>query len=173
MRRGRRKYDAEDYFNFLYDLAFDSDDYISLARYLHGVDYRWHLRMDENRKFDGIEIRKYYLSDDLGYMPSDIDVDDEYIFPENVSILEMLVGFSNRICRDLTSEYEVCDIVMGILDRCGILVENWIFGEKERSVEKVIKVWISGIEKAKLFGIGGFEEMDLWTQANIWLDKNG
>ena len=171
MRRGRRKYDSEDYFNFLYDLGFDSDDYISLAKYLHGIEYKWNLRMDENRKFDGMEMRKYYLADDLGYLPEDIDIYDEYIFGEFVSILEMLVGFSNRICRDLTSEYRVFEIVMGILDRCGILVENWVFEERIDFVENVVKKWKSGIERCKLFGIEDWEGMDLWTQANIWLDE--
>ena len=39
MRRGRRVYDKEDYFNFLYDLSFDDDDNIELARILHDIPY--------------------------------------------------------------------------------------------------------------------------------------
>ena len=71
-----RKYTEEDYFNFLYDLAFTSEDYISLAKLLHNMDFEWVLRLDENRADDGIEIRKYYLADKNGYLPDTIDVDD-------------------------------------------------------------------------------------------------
>ena len=72
----RRRYSKTEYFEFLYDMAFTSDKYYELAKVLHGMDYIWYNLMDENTMYNGIEIRKYYLCDELGYMPEEID---EYV----------------------------------------------------------------------------------------------
>ena len=159
----RRKYTKTEYFEFLYDLGFGSSGkYYDLAKELHKIDYIWYNRMDENRMYDGIEIRKYYLSDDLGYMPDDIDEYDEYIFPDTPSVLEVWVGFANRLCRD-------------ILDwRVDKLVKLWVKeldlrGDKD-SVRTIMDDWMNG--ESNMFGLDESQNtQDLWSQAAIFMQN--
>ena len=166
LRRGRRRYDAEDYFNFLYDMAFDDDDNIELAHILHDMTYEWYIPLDENIEDNGYEIRKYYLSDSLGYMPSDIDIYDEYIFPKNISVLEMFVGFSNKLCRDVVSFMDVPEMIEMFLSNLGILGET---GEHEKFVKNIVKRWEMGDERYYIFEKG--EKGDLWNKASRWLEE--
>ena len=168
MRRGRRQYDADDYFNFLYDLAFESDDYIHLARVLHEISYEWYNRLDENRMWDGMDIRKYYLCDELGYLPEDIDTEDEYIFPKNVSVLEMFVGFSNKLCKTmLSSRWRVSDLVKIYCENLGVLGDC---DGDEKFVKNRVKRWLKGGFRGGLFGMG--EMGDLWSEASEWVWEN-
>jgi hypothetical protein len=169
----KKTFDSEDYFNFLYDMAFDSDDYVGLARILHDIEYRWIDNMDENRKEDGIDIRKYYLADELGYMPDDIDTYDPYIFKDYVSVFEVFVGFANRLCRDVLDGYEVADLIYQFCKNLNIYYENWEIGTKEKSVRMSVKKWENGTDFNKnIWGIGKkAENLDLWSQAMVWINE--
>lgn len=167
----KRLYTEEDYFNFLYDLAFRDDDYILLAKLLHEIEYVPYLRMDENRIDDGYEIRKYYLADKNGYLPDYIDTDD-IIFPEHPSVLEVWVGFSNKICRDMSRDLEIWGLIRMFCENLGILVENWGIGEERENIINTVKMWMSGDFNLNIFGeLGNFDEncADLWSQASLWL----
>ena len=171
-----KSFDKEDYFNFLYDMAFENDDYVGLARILHSIEYRWTIRMDENRVGDGLEIRKYYLSDDLGYMPEDMDVNDPYIFSDFVSVFEVFVGFANRLCRDFLDDYEVFDLIYMFCQNLGILFENWEVDKKERSIRKTVRNFMLREEKCKnIWGFGtkydDFNDLDLWKQGMRWINE--
>lgn len=166
MRRGRRVYDKEDYFNFLYDLSFYNDDEIELAQILHDIPYEWKEPMDENREWDGIEIRKYYLADELGYLPDDIDVYDEYVFPKKVSVFEMFAGFSNRLCRDIISFMTTQDLIELWLNNLGVLGGRF---EDANFIKNVIKRWEKGDKQYYIFKRG--EKGDLWMRAFKWLDE--
>lgn len=158
----RRKYTKTEYFEFLFDLGFGgANKYYDLAKELHKLDYIWYNRMDENRMYDGIEIRKYYLSDDLGYMPDDIDEYDEYIFPDTPSILEVWVGFANRLCRD-------------ILDwRVDKLVKLWVKEldlKSDDNLRAIIDDWMDG--ELNMFGLDKSQNtQDLWSQAAIFMQN--
>ena len=167
LRRGRRRYDAEDYFNFLFDLGFDgNDDNLELAHMLHDMDYEWYIPLDENVEWNGYEIRKYYLSDELGYMPDDIDIYDSNVFPRSVSVLEMLVGFANKLCRDVISFMDVCELIEMMLDNLGVLGERY---ENEKFVKNIVKRWEMGDERYYVFEKG--ERGDLWNKASHWLNN--
>ena len=169
----RRFYSEEDYFNFLYDLAFENDDYFLLAKLLHSIPFEWVLRMDENRVDDGIEIRKYYLADKNGYLPKDIDVDD-YIFPKTPSVFEVWVGFSNKICRDMCSNWEIYELINMFLENLEIKVGNWGIKDKEDFVKKRVEDWMLRKKNHLIFkniwGIGE-NDADLWTQACHWASE--
>ena len=170
-----RKYTEEDYFNFLYDLAFTSEDYISLAKLLHNMDFEWVLRLDENRADDGIEIRKYYLADENGYLPDGIEVDD-YIFPDEPSVLEVLVGFSNKICRDMAPKMCIPDLINMFVENLDIKYEDWEFPQIPKKIIDKIKKWELGEEKISIFGKkwgNGEKHPDLWSQASLWLYEIG
>ena len=127
--------------------------------------------MDENRIDDGYEIRKYYLADKNGYLPDYIDVDD-IIFPERPSVLEVWVGFSNKICRDMSQNLEIWGLIRMFCENLGIFVENWGIGEERENIVNTVKMWMSGDFNLNIFGeLGNFDEncADLWSQASLWL----
>lgn len=164
----RRNYNKTEYFIFLYEMGFKSDKYWELAKCLHNIDYIWHNRMDENRYYDGIEVRKYYLSDELGYMPDDIDEFDEELFGEGVSVLEVWVGFANRLCRDVIN-WKIFKLIEKFLGNLGLNEfsdKKWGIGEKEE-VEDIIYGWENG--ELGIFGEDINPNDDLWTQAAIWM----
>jgi len=163
-----RIFSEEGYFDFLYDLAFVDDDYVEIAKVLHDTTFEWVLRMDENRMYDGIEIRKYYLSDEHGYLPKDIDVND-YIFPKYPSVFEVLVGFSNRMRRDLSCEMEIFELIEMFLKNTKIFLGNWEVAKNKEKILNSIKKWENGA--ISIFGLpkGDFEGLDLWSQASLWL----
>lgn len=162
---GRRRYSKTEYFEFLLDLGFGSDKYYNLAKVLHRMDYVWYNRMDENTMYNGVEIRKYYLSDELGYMPDEIDEYDEYIFPSTPSVLEVVVGFANRLCRDVLN-WKVSRITKKFLG-------NWGIGEKSSTdeIESAIIAWENG--ELGIFGPGIDTNVDLWSQAALWMQDFG
>ena len=92
----------------------------------------------------------------------EIDEYDEYIFPSNPSVLEVLVGFSNRLCRDILN-WKVSRLIK-------IFLGNW--GIDYRSDEEEIKSTVLAWENGEL-GIFGEEidpNLDLWTQAAAWMN---
>lgn len=158
----RSSYNKTEYFEFLYELAFGSNNkYWELAKELHKIDYIWYNKMDENRMYDGIEIRKYYLSDDLGYMPDDIDEYDDYIFPAEPSVLEVLVGFANRLCRDILN-WRVSKLIKIFLGNWGI---DWKSDSEE--IKSVVLSWENG--ELGIFGEEISTDIDLWSQAAAWM----
>ena len=175
--RSKREFSREDYFDFLYFLAFKKRGYRGLAKFLFEYPFKWYLLLDENRVYDGIEIRKYYLCDELGYLPDDIDVDNVEIFTPQISVLEVLVGFANRINRDLIRGKRVADLVWMFVNNLG-LVEIWDDFEKNplhspyEKGGKILENWMSGID----FGLFDIEKSHLsrplWEQVMVWIDKN-
>ena len=160
---GRRRYSKTEYFEFLLDLGFNgADKYYDLAKILHEIDYIWFNRMDENTMYNGIEIRKYYLSDELGYMPDEIDEYDEYIFPSTPSVLEVLVGFSNRLCRDVLN-WKVSKLMKMFVENLGLdkNVRN------DHNIYETVDMWMNG--ELNLFGDDVPTTTDLWSQAAIWM----
>ena len=162
----KRRYSKTEYFEFLYDFAFTSDKYYELAKVLHSMDYIWYNKMDENRMYDGIEIRKYYLSDDLGYMPDEIDEYDEYIFPSNPSVLEVLVGFSNGLCRDILN-WKVSRLMKVFLENLEIDDYTDKQGVDKDMVIDLVTLWMDGGKS--IFGEDVPKSTDLWSQAAIWM----
>lgn len=163
----KRLYTEEGYFNFLYDLAFKKNNYILLAKELHAITYEWDLRMDENRVDDGYEIRKYYLADKNGYLPDGIDLDDD-IFPRWPSVLEVLVGFSNKLCRDSLVGWKISDLF-------NIYLSNlWLDDMTDRKFDKkkciyLINEWMDG--GISMFGDESTKSTDLWSQAAEWMQE--
>lgn len=162
---GRRRYSKTEYFEFLLDLGFNgADKYYDLAKILHEIDYIWFNRMDENTMYNGIEIRKYYLSDELGYMPDEIDEYDEYIFPSTPSVLEVLVGFSNRLCRDVLN-WKVSKLMKMFVENLGLdkNVRN------DHNIYETVDMWMNG--ELSIFGDVSTTSTDLWSQAALWMQK--
>ena len=162
---GRRRYTKREYFEFLFNLGFDgADKYYELAKILHNIDYIWFNRMDENTMYNGVEIRKYYLSDELGYMPDEIDEYDEYIFPSTPSVLEVLVGFSNRLCRDVLN-WKVSKLMKMFINNLEL---DWKVTD-DHNIYETVDMWMNG--ELSLFGDVSTTSTDLWSQAALWMQN--
>ena len=168
-----KKYNKHAYFRFLYVLAFGYESgWEEVLNTLRHIPYVWRDRMDENRKYDGIEIRKYYLSDKLGYMPDGVDVYDEDIFGRDISVLEVLLGFANRLCRDFLVGYTVEEVFCMFLKNLGILGENGDYIVNEEAIEYIIEQWEMGDPEYCIFYVDGLGETgDLWNQAMRWINS--
>ena len=161
----RRRYSKREYFEFLFDLGFNgANKYYELAKILHKIDYIWINRMDENTMYNGIEIRKYYLSDELGYMPDEIDEYDDYIFPQTPSVLEVLVGFSNRLCRDVLN-WKVSKLIKMFINNLEL---DWRVTD-DHNIYETVDMWMNG--ELSLFGDLSTTSTDLWSQAAIWIQN--
>lgn len=165
----RRKYTAESYFNFLYSLAFNKIGYEELAHELDSIVYNWRLPMDENRMYDGYDIRKYYLCDELGYLPDGVEIydGDGKLFSQEPTVLEVMVGFANRIYTDITDDYSVDEWIWLWLRNLDIIDENGRYDIDD--VVKCIKKWESG---ASIFFYGEVErKKHLWDQCIEYLNE--
>ena len=86
------------YLDYLYEIGFSDDVHHKLAEYLFSIPYEWSLNMDENRMWDGIEMRREFeelCKDDRHY---DIDT---CLDGSACTMLEFFVGFAYRLCRDM------------------------------------------------------------------------
>jgi hypothetical protein len=175
----------DDYFNFLYFFALGSkykhDKYLKdICWRLHHIDYYWTLKMDENRMYDGEEMRKYYLADDNGYLSDYDDIYDPDIFPQKITVFEVLVGFSNRLRRDVSRSFPNSKNKWGIigvmLSNIFLVLESKKSGEIGENLESIIDNWMrtgelgvifdkSGERHIGIFGEIGEKDEDLLTQA--------
>ncbi len=163
----RRKYSAASYFNFLYSLAFRDICYRELAHELDNIIYDWRLPMDENRMWDGYDIRKYYLCDESGYLPDGIDIYDDKIFAEMPSVLEVMVGFANRIYEDICEDYSTDEWIWMWLSNLDIIDER---GECDlQNLRELVEKWESG--KSMFFKGKWDENTNLWDQCAAFLNK--
>lgn len=83
------------YFDWLYDMMCDGRyadgiSYRKLFAQLHRMEFIYLIDMDENRAYDGIDLR-YRFALDNGY----IDIYEDYLYGP-CSVLEMIVGLAVR-----------------------------------------------------------------------------
>ena len=96
-----------EYFEWLYGLVCnnrysDGVSFRKLLMYLHGVEFRYLLEMDENRALDGIAIRWQYVCDRK--YPDDI-LDD---LEGPCSILEMMIALTFK-CEGFMDDPDIGD----------------------------------------------------------------
>ena len=96
------------YFNWLCSKVYDENSttrYSRLLEYLHAQDFIFLMDMDENRAYDGVDLRYRF-----GY-EKDIDPEDIKLELDNrpCSVLEMMIALSIRIEEHIMSDYAVGD----------------------------------------------------------------
>ena len=92
----------QDYFHWLCELVhIDQEDasYWILAKDLYQKEFYSLVPHDENRGYDGIELREEYLRD-IGY-PKYLTIDGE------CSVLEMLIGLARRMDFETSDPYDL------------------------------------------------------------------
>lgn len=167
------------YFEFLYDVGFDDDDHVKLAGYLHSIPFSWTLRMDENRLYDGVAMRREF-EDATGY--------DAYRYLRDgineCTMLEFFVGFAHRLCRDMFEDISDSELVGEMLENLGV----WFYDDEEdfengdilESISDCLHDWVA--RKYSADGEGGIfplrdapedlRGVEMWTQASWWYNEN-
>lgn len=91
---------SERYFEWMYSLVSSGSgdhqsSYRKLIKFLHSVEYKPYLEMDENRLVDGIYLR-YRFGHDNGYSYAEIDAMESFM-SKPCSVLEMMIALANRV----------------------------------------------------------------------------
>lgn len=93
----RRTTLREDYFSWLYSLIKNPKNkrtYVKLCKGLHKIPFRWHIKNDDNRREDGLNLRdRYYEENRL----DESFVEVAYWLREECSVLEMMIALAQRI----------------------------------------------------------------------------
>lgn len=98
----------KEYFGWLCDMidtkAHPVRNYRTLLLYLHSVDFRYILPMDENRFEDGIDLR-YRFGYEKGYVQPELD----RLIPKPCSVFEMIVALALRCEENIMADPEYGD----------------------------------------------------------------
>lgn len=164
------------YFEFLYDTGFDDDRHKEIARYLHSRPYEWRLDMDENRKWDGIEMRMIF--DNERHSPAFYSSIED----SKCTMLEFFVGFAYRLVRDMFGDEEInthtlVEIMLSSLD-IFIDDDDWEEGDEEE-VDECLKVWVNGdynnYGEGNIFRFTSKHKslwnIHMWMQASWWYNE--
>ena len=100
MKNEDKNWRESDYFHWLLELVgADDQDYYPLFRKLHDIEFTWSVANDDNRAADGVNLRYDYISEENLRLDScGLDLN------RPCSVLEMLIGLSVRIERDVIGE---------------------------------------------------------------------
>ena len=177
-----------DYFNWLCHLIGAGDGqatYRILARVLHGIDYVSRVEHDENRALDGIDLRSDYAEE---VRLSDKEY-DYYFYNLPCSVLEMLIGLSQRIDYETSDPYEPFTggsrterwwlEIVGNLGLSEFDDEHWHERDGDRKVPVIIRQWIDRQYLSN--GVGGIfpldktdvdqRQVDTWYQMCAYLNE--
>lgn len=178
------KYDIEDsYFRFLMRLIDNerpqppSRNYGVLLHYMYNMEFEYIMQMDENRAYDGLNLR-YLFSLDAPYDYEDIlDTLDK-----PCSVLEMIIALAHRIESDITCEPDGIDrtsewfwqMISSLgLDRMSDdnfnsdSVIDILRCFQNRRYAKNGRGGLFTVNKYK----GDMRGIEIWYQAHIWLNE--
>lgn len=186
MRLGRTKGPIR-YFDFLYKVGFDDSYHKELAGYLNSIPYEYLLDRDENRMYDGMDMRREFMDLAKGderwifkFGKSAVD-SDSVIEGGACTMLEFLVGFAYRLTRDMFNDGDLntSDLVKIMLEGMDI----WQYDDSEWSVvaedrvEDALDIFMDREyeydgSNGNIFVIPGcnddLREVELWVQASWW-----
>lgn len=172
------------YFDWLFDHAMagrpKKRNYTKLLKYLHSRMFHWAIPMDENRYFDGIDLRDEFFdwcfSEDIVLTVEE----QEKIDRRFVSVLEVLVALARRCEYDMVGDDLLGDRgawFMRMISNLGLTeMDNQNFDEE--MVSKVIDIFLD--RKYESDGVGNifyirndprdFREVDIWCQLCWYVD---
>lgn len=172
--------EGENYLEYLYKFGFEDDRHWRLARYLHSLPFDWKLDRDENRMYDGLDMRKEFEEDtgDTAYVNDEWGVD-------SCTMLEFFVGFAHRLSRDMFTEIDCQGLVSAMLDNLGM----WEYDDIKMCDEDMVPTtYFDEImddlshNRYSADGEGGlfplkepFDDMrkvEMWRQASWWYNEN-
>lgn len=181
MRRSRlsRMATRDEYFDWLCDVVnMDNivNDYTALLKELHDTPFRWHVPNDDNRAFEGTNLRELFC-DELNIQ---YDIDS---FDPECSMLELILGLAFR-CESIISDHidnvTVAEWFWKLLDNAGLTKFEDKFrvsvGETVHDiVEKIIKRTYKRDGHGGLFPLSGRvkdqRKVELWYQMSLYLSE--
>ena len=161
--------------SFVNTRVYSFNRYSKLLRILFDTDFIYIHRYDENRAIDGEGLR-YYFSEDTG-------IDLGYPHDKRCSVLEMMIALSMKIQSDYMDNPidgdETYKWFWDMIHNLGLLnMDNKHF-DYERSMYIIMRFLTLKYDsngRGGLFIIDGIEEdvydIDIWTQADYWIDQN-
>lgn len=181
------------YLKYLYDLGFSDTDHLNLALYLHDKPFNWTNRMDENRMYDGLGMRRGFRESSTGRrfnfrFDKKDGLDNFDIFSSldgnACTMLEFFVGFAYRLARDMFSDITCEELVEHMLRNLDIwqFDDDSDFGDDDiiDTIDTILYRWVNC--EYYFDGRGGLFPLDhpledmrkvqMWTQASWWYDEN-
>ena len=175
--RGKVKKDIKtDYFNWLYDKV-DGQGYMHLLDELYGTTFKWFVPNDDNRAFEGLDLRDEFIDAHKYYDPT-VSIAD------GCTMLEVLIGLARR-CESIadSSNMTMRDWFWKLIDNLGLsectdsgFLRNW----DEYVVDKKLDYLIG--RKYDRNGEGGLfplkhskndqRKVELWYQMSEYLVEN-
>nr|DAG44149.1 MAG TPA: hypothetical protein [Caudoviricetes sp.] len=178
------KYEIEDsYFQFLMRLIDNEHpqpparNYGVLLRYMYNMEFEYIMPLDENRAYDGLNLRYLFSLEAPFDYNGILDTLDK-----PCSILEMIIGLAHRIETDITCEPDGVDRTSEwfwqMISSLGL--ENMT--DFDFNSDKVIDILRCFLNRryAKngrggLFTVNNYDGdmrgIEIWYQANIWLNE--
>lgn len=174
------------YFEFLYRIGFDDSSHRELAGYLNSIPYEYLLDNDENRMYDGTAMRREFedfangnterFGDRIGGASVDISTAPD---GSACTMLEFLVGFAYRLCRDMFNDIKISEVVERMLEGLDIwkfVDEEWCV-EVEDRIEDALDIFLDRDysydgSDGNIFVVPDCEDdlrdVELWIQASWW-----
>lgn len=164
----------EDYYRWLVDLLGDDDlklNYQKLLRKLFDTEFTWIVDFDSNRAIDGLYLREIFARD-IGWHGT---------FEKPCSVLEMMIALAMR-CEDLIYDPNIANSVyetfMDMLYNSSLDLlddDHYIESRANYIFKKILNREYDSCGNGSFFCVGycdkDFRVMDLWWQANKFLDE--
>ena len=170
----------EEYFNWMYDLVCknrfsDANSYRKLLTYLHEVEFTYRYKKDEDRAYDGVNLRHRFalLSNNYSYV-------DKCLAGDPCSIFEMMLALAIR-CEDTMDDPLIGDRtgqwfwrMIVSLGLGGMTDSHFDEQAAEYSIDKFLQRDYSPDGRGGLFTIKGCEydlrRVPIWDQLCYYLD---
>lgn len=178
------KYEIEfSYFQFLMRLIDNerpqppARNYGALLNFMYNMEFEYIIPLDENRAYDGLNLR-YLFSTEAPYNYNDIlDALDE-----PCSILEMIIGLAHRIETDITCEPDGIDRTSEWFWQMISSLGLEDMTDSNFDSDKVIDILRCFLNRryspngqGGLFTVNNYDgdmrDVEIWYQANIWLNE--
>lgn len=179
-RKGRR----EGYLRWLIDLVTPDKEvaerYRKIFRIMLDTPFKWTIENDDNRAYDGLELRLKWSDSNGGYW-------EEWMSEDECSMLEMMVALALRCENDIMYDEEFGDRshewFWAMMDNSGLLELGFMDLKGEFLRKKVVQILRRINERSyKKDGKGGlfvahfcdedFREVEIWHQMGVWIREN-
>jgi hypothetical protein len=172
----------DEYYQWILDLVCanpSENSYFILFKMLHSTEFKWFIPNDDNRAFEGRNLREQFC-DELG-----IEFQDEY-FNDECTMLELVIGLAYR-CENIMADspddhpmkYWFWHLLSNVgLDTCTdeYYCRGWDDYIFDRTMDRIIN------RTYKRSGEGGFfplkfdkkdqRKVELWYQMSVYLVEN-
>lgn len=171
----------EDYYNWLLgkvaDADFDPSRYSKLMRLMYNTEFTWTIDEDENRAFDGLDLRREFATE-MDYNQMEVHM----ILGRPCSILEMIIALAcrieNQIMEDLFVGPRFGRWIMVMISSLGLKYETddyYDYPYVDYIISSFLKREYERDGDGGLFRVRNHDidmrEMEIWSQTNWYLKE--